>query len=214
MSELPLLEGCAPADLPQEIQAWIEPGQALPPAVSYYRSYVPLPALLHGATAVGLGGFGVLMLGSMAMRLVAGNLTAGHAGVFLVASPLFFLAALAMLFRARRAHRIRRDHRQGRIRTGYFASKAAFLDFDGSRAWLVPHRFVQKVRIRRNPGRGGAEHALLYRRGEETVSRRLEGTVLLPQGLNAWHKRQSLPSGHGWEWGAPRFSSRLSLDSE
>ena len=207
MRELPLLEDCRPAELPLAVQAWIDPEQELPFGVSLYRSYKPAPAIFHGLAAAGLAGFGLLMLATMGMRLMMGSLTMGHGVVFVVSVALSLLAAMLMSWRAVRAFRLRQAHKQGRIRTGYFVSEAAFLDFDGARAWLVPHRLVQQVRNRPTPHMGGAEHALIYRRGEETVRRPIEGVSLLPSGLNAWHTRRSLPSGVGWQRGTHRAAA-------
>lgn len=207
MRELPLLEDCLPADLPLSVQAWIDPAQELPHGVSFYHSHQPPSPLLNGLAAAGLGGFGLLMLATMVMRLWMGTLTVGHGVVFGVSVPLFLLAAVFMSWRAVRAFRLRQVRKQGRLCTGYFVSESAFLDFDGTRAWLVPHRLVLRVRNRPRPSQGGAEHALIYRRGEETVRRRLEGVSLLPSGLNAWHTRRSLPSGVGWQRGTCRAAA-------
>lgn len=201
MSELPLLEGCPPEDLPPTVRVWIDPHQALPFNVSHYRAHRPVPAIFHGLAAAGLAGVGLLMWVTMGIRLVMGSLTMGHGVVFLVFAPLFTLAAGFMSWRAVRAFRLRQAHRQDRIRTGYFVSETAFLDFDGSRAWLVPRRLVQQVRNRSTPHRGGSEHALLYRRDEQIVHRPLAGDFSLPRDLEFWHSQHQLPSGVGWKQG-------------
>ena len=203
MNDLSLLEGRLPDDLPPAIRDWISPDKPLPFGVSHYPSYEPNPAFLHRMAALGLGGFGIFMMASFASQMMAGDLSTGHSVVVLIAVPAFLAAATFFWRKGNRAASHRRAFEQGLIRTGYFVDESTFLDFDGSRVWLVPHDLVQSIYVHRGAGGDGTMRAIVYQRGEETVRRRLEGINLLTRGLTSWHKHRRTPSGMGWRCGAP-----------
>lgn len=199
LNSLPLLEGCLPGELPEDVCNWVDPTHPLPRSVRYHRSYIPShPAFFVGG-AMFLGIVPVIQLISL---VTASEITVGR--IILVGSlTLPFLIGIGFLLRrASQSRALRHDHAEGRIRAGLFVNQDVFLDFDGNRAWLFPREVIDEVLFRPAHSRGGSEHRMWYLPAVGPA--KLHGLAASGNAVKAlrrWHKTGRLPAGSEWERG-------------
>ncbi len=190
--------GVPVAALPPEIRAWTDPALPLPLGVAYHAAYLPLSPLWFACGACLFGGVGALQAITFILQAITRGLTLGVAAVFVTFTLLLVGAATLLLGLAVRAQNRRRAHKQGRVRVGVFLSEDALLDWDGHRAWHIPRERIQEVLIRSNPGRGGAEHGVLFDDDGSTGRRPLALDRHVVQSVQFWHSRGCLPGDAEW----------------